>query len=259
MAYGGIIGQGVDIGSSLDVGLYCWAKYKAELFIAQDDSNFSDSENVIRGTYSSRIIIGENGKPALENPIEFSGDIGSTLVNKYAILTNFSNQLVYIIRRFSSAGDIYYRYNSVFAFVYPGELLEMEYSNNPSAYSSGYISTEGNLRYPLGKIGEPPYVIGSYVGDGSAYKVINLGFTPRAIYVTNVGVDSNYTGRSKGFCTQKYPVGFPRATSYYALMNDTLTTNELKIVEDGFICYYDQEDSVDFNIDGSHYVYIAYK
>lgn len=78
----------------------------------------------------------------------------------------------------------------------------------------------------------PTIVTGSYVGDGSASRFINLGFTPRAVYVCNEH-GYTYSSAGNGYYGGLALEGHPTTSNSYTI---------LSIVDGGFQVYYQRSD-----------------
>lgn len=124
--------------------------------------------------------------------------------------------------------------------------------------ATSYTALAKNLQEQGGILGVP--VFGVYTGNGTQGRTINLGFTPKAVILTdaygNIHDDINgYTGGiaigSAGCCSQR------------GSMNDALSWNNeyttLMIVSGGFKVNYYSTNKVYSNINGRHYRYIAFR
>jgi hypothetical protein len=98
------------------------------------------------------------------------------------------------------------------------------------------------------------YVIGAYTGNGQASQFINLGFTPSAVLITNAIGETRASGYSYGGLALKdYPV-------YYA-GNATLGDEVVKIVDNGFNVYFNEDKKIRANgtiSSDNPYRYIAF-
>lgn len=123
---------------------------------------------------------------------------------------------------------------------------------------SSYQALANNLRNQ-GNISLAP-VFGTYKGDGTQGRVINLGFTPKAVILTDAygNIHDDINGYPGGIA-----IGNAGCCSQRGSMNDALTWNNqyttLMIVSGGFKVNYYASNKVFSNMSGRHYRYIAFR
>ncbi|RHR10488.1 hypothetical protein DWX58_03570 [Pseudoflavonifractor sp. AF19-9AC] len=78
----------------------------------------------------------------------------------------------------------------------------------------------------------PVIVTGTYVGNGATSRFIDLGFTPRAVYVCN-GHGYTYSSAGNGYYGGLALQGQPTTSNSYTI---------LSIVDGGFQVYYQRSD-----------------
>lgn len=96
-------------------------------------------------------------------------------------------------------------------------------------------------------------VIGTYTGDGTSLRTINLGFTPKAVYIADPrGASFRYSSGVGRFCGGL-------ALNGYAAIDSNRTI--IEIVENGFVVNRDTSTSpyIGTNYDGDIYKYVAIK
>lgn len=108
---------------------------------------------------------------------------------------------------------------------------------------------------PAGTPGDPSSLLktGYYVGDGTETRTINLGFTPRAVLVLREGVFTSNPDNSP----TKFYGGLCIAPPAPATGN-----NAISIVSNGFSVRYvdsSNSDSLLTNVNGTEYIYLAFK
>ena len=122
-------------------------------------------------------------------------------------------------------------------------------SGNKDGYDYEYLGVpfEHSILPPV------ELIIGTYIGDGTSLRTINLGFTPKAIYIADPrGASFRYSSGVGRFCGGL-------ALNGYAAIDSNRTI--IKIVENGFVVNKDSSTSpyVGTNYENDVYKYVAIK
>ena len=95
----------------------------------------------------------------------------------------------------------------------------------------------------------PHVAAGTYTGNGQASRVISLGFTPKAVFVTEkCGLPS---------ITNSYQYGGLAVPGGPALHDGDAAKPVVKVVDGGFQCFYNQSTGVQSNVSSATYYYFA--
>ena len=158
--------------------------------------------------------------------------------------------------------------------IYISHWQTIEYETKETSFSNPYINInnlgtklingtiEEGERYSLVYNGKSfdiskDYVVGTYTGNGNASQFIDLGFTPSAVFVTDVKGATYNPGSS----SYSYYFGGLAIKDYPTIGS---TTNIVEIVENGFNVYYTDSNAYRALANGSldsynPYRYIAFK
>ena len=106
-----------------------------------------------------------------------------------------------------------------------------------------------------------PIAVGSYVGDGTAQRTIELGFTPKAVLLMESSGETIYHSTGNPYCYGGLAVEGHNLAYWEEGITNWTSSSILGIVPGGFRVQYYKEYSFNIcsNASGKHYYYIAFK
>lgn len=99
-----------------------------------------------------------------------------------------------------------------------------------------------------GGAGDMPFVVGTYQGDGSERRTIDLGFQPSAVIVWRYdGVQSDGWYRYGGMAMPGYPCSGVQGGQWYQ--------SAIQVTASGFEVYYQDSSSYHYNTNHGSFMY----